>query len=81
MRLKMKNRLHIYDINRPRPKHGHIYTEYEMCLSKMMVLCVKLHLSNIWNSIHEKVKQHWGWVGKKRWLPKKWVALLEWDEL
>ena len=81
MRLKMKNRLHIYDINRPRPKHGYIYTAYEMCLSKTMVSCVKLHLSNIWNSIHEKVKQLWGWVEKKRWLPKKWVVLHEWAEL
>ena len=36
-----------YIRHRPRPKHGHIYTEYEICLSKMMVFCVKLHLSNI----------------------------------
>ena len=28
MRLKMKNRSHRYDINRPRPKHGHKYTKY-----------------------------------------------------
>ena len=30
----------------------------------MMVICIKQHLSNIWSSIHEKVKQHWGWVEK-----------------
>ena len=30
-----------------------------------MVICVKQHLSNIWNSIHEKVKQHSGWAEKK----------------
>ena len=29
---------------------------------------IKKHLSNIWSSIHEKVKQHWGWVEKKRYL-------------
>ena len=29
-----------------------------------MVICIKQHLSNIWSSIHEKVKQHWGWVEK-----------------
>ena len=29
-----------------------------------MPLCNKQHLSNIWGSIHEKVKQHWGWVEK-----------------
>ena len=28
-------------------------------------------LSNIWNSIHEKVKQHWRWVEKKVLLIKK----------
>ena len=36
-------------------------------------MCTKQHLSSIWNSIHEKVKQHWGWVGKKVLLIKKRV--------
>ena len=27
-----------YDINRPRPRHGHEYTEYKMCLDLMMVM-------------------------------------------
>ena len=36
-----------------------------MCLSKTIeVICIKQHLINIWSSIHEKVKQHWGWVEK-----------------
>ena len=26
---------------------------------------IKQHLSNIWGSIHEKIKQHWGWGEKK----------------
>ena len=30
------------------------------CLGKAMYLYNKQHLSNIWGSIHEKVKQHWG---------------------
>ena len=30
------------------------------CLGKTMPLCNKQHLSNIWGSIHRKVKQHWG---------------------
>ena len=64
MRLKMKNRSHRYDINRLRPRHGHKFTKYEMCLSKMMVICIKQHLSNIWSSILERDKQHWGWVEK-----------------
>ena len=29
-----------------------------------MVIHIKQHLSVIWSSIHEKVKQHWGWVEK-----------------
>ena len=53
------------DIYRPRSKHGQKYTKYKMCLSITKVICIKQHLSNIWGSLHEKVKQHWGWVGKK----------------
>ena len=60
----MKNRSHIYDINRPRPRHGHKYTNYKMRLNKMIVISVKQQLSNVWSLIHEKVKQHWGWVEK-----------------
>ena len=44
MRLKMKHR---YNINRPRPRQGNKHTKYKMCLSIMMVLCIKPHLSNI----------------------------------
>ena len=68
----MKNRLHRYDINRPRPRHGHKYTKYKLRRSIIMVLCIKQHLSNIWTSIYEKIKQYWGWV-KKVWLMKKSV--------
>ena len=46
-RLKIKNKLQGYDLNRPKPKHGHKYTKYKMCLSIMMVICIKQHLSNI----------------------------------
>ena len=38
-----------------------------------MVRCIKQHLSNIWSSIHEKVKQHWGWVEKSDAYKKKHV--------
>ena len=47
MRLKMKHRSHKYDINRTRPRHGHKYTKYKMCLSIMLVICIKQHLGNI----------------------------------
>ena len=39
----------------------------------VMLLCIKQHLSNIWSSIHEKVKQNWGWITKKALLIKKCV--------
>ena len=64
MKLKMENGSR-YDMNRPSPRHGHKYTKYKMCLSIMMVICIKQHLSNIWSSIHKKVKQHRAWVEKK----------------
>ena len=51
-------------MNRPRPRYRHKYTKYKICLSIMMVLYVKQHLSNIWGSIHEIVKRHWAWVEK-----------------
>ena len=38
----------------------------KMCLSMMMVMCNKQHLSNIWSWIYGQVKQHWGWVEKKK---------------
>ena len=31
----------------------------------IMVTHIKLQLSNIWSSMYEKAKQHWGWVKKK----------------
>ena len=39
--------------------------KYKMYLSIMMVLCIKQHQTKIWSSVHEKVKQRWGWVEKK----------------
>ena len=43
----MKNASHRYDINRTRLRFGHKYTKSKMCLSMMMVICNKQHLSNI----------------------------------
>ena len=52
----------------PRLRNGHKYSKYKikcrMCLSKLMVMCIKQHLSNFWSSVHEEIKQHWGWVEK-----------------
>ena len=65
MKMKTRNKSNRYDINRPRSRQGHKYiSKYNKCLSMMMLLCIKQHLSNIWSWIYENVKQHWGWVGK-----------------
>ena len=51
-------------LNRPRPRHRHKYTKYKIFFHVMMVICIKQHLSNIWSSVHEKVKQHWALIEK-----------------
>ena len=37
----MKKRSNRYYINRPRPTDAHKYTKYKICLSIMMVICIK----------------------------------------
>ena len=54
--MKMKNRSPRYDINRPKPR----YSTHKKSL-KMLLICIKQHISNIWSSVHEKNKQHWYW--------------------
>ena len=73
--MKMKTKMKIdsckYGINRPRCRHEHKYSKYMKSLSMMMLMCIKQHLSNIWTSVFENVKQHWGWVEKKALLIEK----------
>ena len=38
MRLNMKNGSYRYDINRPRPRHGHRYTKYKIRLGTIIVI-------------------------------------------
>ena len=45
MKIKIINRSHRYDINRPRSRHGHRYSKYKKCLSKMMLICIEQYLS------------------------------------
>ena len=47
MNIKVKNRSHRYDINRPRSRHEHKYSEYKKCPTVMMFICIKQQLSNI----------------------------------
>ena len=58
MKMKMKNRSHRHDINRPRSIHLKKCNKYEMYLIITMLTCIKQHLSNIGSLIHENVKQH-----------------------
>ena len=51
--MKMKNRSHKYDINGPRPRHEHKHSTYKKCLTMMMLICIKQHLSNLSISIQE----------------------------
>ena len=53
---KWKNGLHRYDINRTKQTHGHKHTKYKICLSIMMVMCNKQHLSNIWSWSLKKLR-------------------------
>ena len=62
--MNMKNRQHWYDINRTRPRHSYEYTKYKMCLSMIMVMFIKKHLTINWSWIQERVKKHWGSVEK-----------------
>ena len=65
MRLRIKID-QIDTTNIPRPRHRHQYANYKMYLIAMIVICIKQYLNNIWSSIHEKVKEKWGWVKKKK---------------
>ena len=64
MKMKMKYSSQIYNINRPRLRHVHKHSKYKKCLSMMMLICIKQHLSNIWSSVYKNVKQHWCCVEK-----------------
>ena len=77
MKIKMKNRSHRYDINRPRSRHGHKYSKYKKCLSMMMLICIKQHLSNIWSSVHEKLSNTEAELKKNVAYKKKRVT--SWD--
>ena len=39
-----ENRSYRYDINRSRLRHRHRYVKYKMCLSVVMVRCIKHYL-------------------------------------
>ena len=77
--LKLNDRSHRYDTNRSRTGHGHKRIKYKICLSIMMVMCIKQRLSNIWSSIHGNVRQQWGWFKGKSCLYKNFPYTREYS--
>ena len=75
MKGNIESRSHRCDINRTKSRCGRKHCKYEKCRSMMVLICFKQHLSNIWSSIHDKIKQQWGWVEKNRCLYKKSVEI------
>ena len=74
LRMKMKMKKDYIDTTKTDLGHGHKYSnKYKKCLTMMILICVKKHLSNTWCSTHDKAKQHWGWPEKKCRLLKKSV--------
>ena len=73
--MKMKNRSHRYDINRPTSRYGHKYSKYKRCIS-VIVIRIRQHLSNISNLIQENVKLRLSW--KKTLLIKKACIFESW---
>ena len=70
MKMKMKNR-----------SHSSISIDLGLDMGTNIVIIKSVSiwwwlyvLSNIWSSIHEKVKQHWGWIEKKCCLYEKSVC-------
>ena len=43
IKVKMKNRAHRYDKNRPKTRYG----KHKNCLNMILLICIKQHLSNI----------------------------------
>ena len=41
------------------------HTKYKTCRSRMIIVCIKQHLSKIWSSIHSNAKGHWSLLEKK----------------
>ena len=68
----MKIRLHGYDIkkNLGVDMNANILNiKYDLAM--LMIVCTKQHITNIWSSVCERVKLHWGWVWKNRVSEKK----------
>ena len=50
IKMKMKNRSHRYDINRPTPRYAQKYRKYKKCLSMMMLRCLAQFIKKLSNT-------------------------------
>ena len=67
MTMKMKNGSHRYDTDLDVDMDANIVNIQSkdiLRVTMMMLIFIKHNLGNIWSSIQDKVKQHWGWVEK-----------------
>ena len=65
--MKMKNGSHRYDTDLDVDMDANIVNIQSkdiLRVTMMTLIFIKHNLSNIWSSIQDKVKQHWGWVEK-----------------
>ena len=62
---KRKKKSHRCVLNSQKSRYEYKYSNYKKSLAMMMYILIKQQLSKIWSLIHEKVKQHWGWIEKK----------------
>ena len=54
--MKIKRRSHRYNINGLSSRHRYKHSKYKICLSVMMLLCIKQHLTNTRSSIQDSLK-------------------------
>ena len=73
IKMKMKNRSHRRDINRPRSRHGQKYSKSKKCLIMTMLTFVKQHLSNFEARFMKKLSNSEAKLKKRIALYKKLV--------
>ena len=71
IKMKMKHWSSRYDINRPWPRHGHIFSKYKKCL-RMMILFV---IRNTWATFEAQFMKN---LSNTEARMKKSVAYLRW---
>ena len=60
-----------YNINRPKSRDEHKYSEYKTCIRMMMLICIKQHLATCKGKFMEKLSNFEAELKKKHCLFKK----------